>query len=117
MFHDIFFKLKMKLLLVNQFEIFYFSIIYLRPLVSLKPFKRGRTTYYAPYTIHEQRKRMVAIKWLLSSSKSSDGALDLSKLVDLLVANFLVKRNAALDKKQALYREALSNRPFIKYLK
>ena len=102
---------------LNSLDVFYFSILSLRPLVFLRPVKVGSVTYRTPSPISPHHRRLYAIKFLLHSAKDSRGLITIERISTLLNAIYLAEKNAAVDKKFALYKEAMDNRSFIRLLK
>ena len=114
--HSILFTLKQNHLFY-QFDIFYYSLLRLRPLVLLRPVKVGASIFPVPAPISDHKRRLYAIKFVLSSSKNSRGSVDVGKIAPLLFATYTATKNAALDKKLNVYRDAIDNRMFIRNLK
>jgi ribosomal protein S7 len=100
-----------------QFEVFFLSLMRLRPLVLLKPLKMGAITYKVAAPISQHRKRLFAVKALLDSSKNKKNIINPQKVAELLLATYFSKKNVALEKKAIVYSEAIENRLFIRYLK
>lgn len=109
--HDTLYTLK-KISNFYQFDIFYYSLLSLRPLVSLRPVKQGSVRYRTPAPITDHKQRLFAIKFLLSAAKDSRGSITVHRVADLLFNVYISNKNAASDKKMALYKEAISNRMF-----
>lgn len=101
----------------HALDIFYYSILSLRPLVFLRPVKVGSVTYRTPSPISPHHRRMYAIKFLLHSAKDSRSLITIDRVASLLNSIYLSEKNAATDKKFALYKEAMDNRAFIRLLK
>lgn len=102
---------------LNPLEVFYFSILSLRPLVFLRPVKVGSVTYKTPSPISPHHRRLYAIKFLLQSVKDSRGLVTAGRIGLTLNAIYLAEKNTAIDKKFNLYKEAMDNRSFIRLLK
>lgn len=94
-------------------DLFYYSILSLRPLVFLRPVRVGSVMYKAPAPITEHRRRLYAIKFVLQAAEDSRGLITLDRVQSLLHAVYFATKNAAFDKKISTYREALDNRSFI----
>lgn len=102
---------------LNALDIFYYSILSLRPLVFLRPVKVGSVTYKTPAPISDHHRRLYAIKFLLQSSRDSRGLITVERVSAILNSIYLAERNAASEKKFSLYREAMENRSFIRFVK
>ena len=102
---------------IAPLDIFYYSMLSLRPLVFLRPVKVGSVFYRVPAPITEHRRRLYAIKFVLQSAQDSRGSITLERVNQLLRAVYSAHKNAAFDKKVAVYREALDNRSFARRLR
>lgn len=98
-------------------DVFYYSLLSLRPLVFLRPTKVGSTTYRTPAPISDHHRRLYAIKFLLQSSRDSRGLITIERVGGLLNSIYLAEKNTASEKKFSLYKEALDNRSFIRFIK
>jgi len=106
-----------KMSAVNSMDVFYFSTLNLRPLVFLMPVKVGSMTYRTPAPISNHKRRLYAIKFLLQSAKDSRGSVTVERISVLLNSIYFANKNAASDKKFALYKEAMDNRSFVRKLR
>lgn len=111
-FAELLASLKFKNIAISPLDIFYYSMLTLRPLVFLRPVRVGSVYYRVPAPINEHRQRLYAIKFLLQSAKDSRGSITLDRVQVLLRAVYSATKNAAFDKKIAVYRDALDNRSF-----
>jgi len=111
--HNLLFRLK-KISKFNQFDMFYYSTLNLRPLISLRPVRVGSVVFRVPSPTSEHRRRLYAIKFILSSAKDSRGSVTLDRIVSLLQAVYFASKNQASDRKFLLYKEALDNLVFVK---
>lgn len=102
---------------LNSLDVFYYSILSLRPLVFLRPVKVGSVTYRTPSPISPHYRRLYAIKFLLHSSKDSRGLITVERVSSTLNAIYFAEKNAAIEKKFTLYKEAIDNRSFTRFLK
>lgn len=116
-FHDILCQLKKFNSNFYQFDIFYYSLISLKPLISLRTIKVGSTPYKVAVPANYNRGKFYAIKFLFSASKSNRGSLSFDKLMQTIKSIYVANKNLASEKKFFLYREALENRVFIKKMK
>lgn len=98
---------------IAPLNVFYYSMLSLRPLVFLRPVRVGSVFYKVPAPITEHRRRLYAIKFVLQSAQDSRGLITLDRVQNLLHSIYTATKNAAFDKKITVYREALENRAFI----
>lgn len=98
-------------------EIFYYSTLSLRPLVFLRPVRIGSVYYKVPAPITEHRRRLYAVKFIVKAAEDSRGLITLERVHSLICSIYAANKNAAFDKKIAVYRDALDNRSFIKKLR
>lgn len=102
---------------LNPIDIFYYSLLSLRPLVFLRPTKVRSATYRTPSPISDHNRRLYAIKFLLQASRDSRGLVTVERIGALLSSIYLAERNAATEKKFSVYKEAMDNRSFIRFIK
>lgn len=102
---------------VSPFEVFYYSSLNLRPLVFLRPVKVGSVAYRVPAPITNHKRRLYAIKFILQTVRDSRGSITVERIVNVLLSIYNANKNAAFDKKIALYEEAMDNRSFIRNLR
>lgn len=98
-------------------DVFYYSLLSLRPLVFLRPTRVGSVLYRTPAPISPHHRRSYAIKFLLQSSKDSRNLITVERVGNLLNSIYLSEKNVASEKKFSLYKEAMSNRSFIRFIK
>lgn len=101
----------------NAFDVFYFSLLNLRPLVFLRPVKVGSVFYRTPAPITNHHRRLYAIKFILQASRDKRGLVAVERIGDIINAVYFGERNPASEKKFEFYKEAMSNRSFIRFLK
>lgn len=89
----------------------------LRPLVFLRPVRAGSTWYKTPAPITDHKRRLFAIKFILQAARDSRGSITIERVAALLNDIYMANKNAASEKKFALYKEAMENRGFIRYMK
>lgn len=114
--HNLLFKLK-QTGNFYQFDIFYYSMLNLRPMISLRPVKVGSVVFRVAAPASEHRRRLYAIKFLLVSAKDTRGLISLDRVSDLLRLVYFASKNAASERKFMLYKEALDNRLFMRRLR
>lgn len=114
--HNTLFALK-KVSLFNQFDVFYYSLSVLRPILYLRPIKSGSMVVRVAVAPTEHRRHLYASRFLLTAARDTRGSVALPKVVSLLRAVFFGVKNNASEKKNSVYREALENRVFMRHLK
>lgn len=112
-FHDLIFMLK-KVTVFYQFDIFYYGLFNLRPLLLLRTLRRKREVIRAPAPISVNQRKMYAVKFVLSASKNSKNVLSVDKLLANFFDIYSGVRNSAMEKKLYLYKEVLDNRMYVK---
>lgn len=102
---------------VSPYDIFYYSVLNLRPLVFLRPLKVGSTVYKTPAPITTHKRQLYAITFILGAVRDSRGSITVERVRELFLSIYNASKNAAFEKKIAMYDEAMSNRSFIRRLK
>lgn len=102
---------------LNPIDVFYYSLLSLRPLVFLRPTRVGSITYRIPAPISAHNRRLYAIKFLLHSARDSRSLVTVDRIGSLLNSIYLAEKNAASEKKFTLYKEAIDNRSFVYRIK
>lgn len=100
-----------------HFEIFYMTLMKLRPLIFLRKLRLGSVLYKIPAPIKDNRKKFFSVKVILSSACTTNRRIVFNSLVGLFRDVFLSRKNLAVTKKLTLYLEGSSNRLFIRFLK
>lgn len=86
-------------------------------MVFLRPIKVGSVTYRVPAPITNHNRRLYAIKFILQTVRDSRGSITVERISSILLSIYNASKNAAFDKKIALYEEAMDNRSFIRNLR
>lgn len=102
---------------LNSLDVFYYSILNLRPLVFLRPMRVGSVTYKTPAPISSHHRRLYAIKFLLQASRDSRSLITADRVASVLNSIYLAEKNTAIEKKFNLYKEATENRAFVRFLR
>ena len=96
----------------SPFDVFYYSMLNLRPLVFLRPVRVGSVFYKTPAPITDHKRRLLALKFIFQSVKDSRGSITIERVATILNSIYFAIKNPASDRKFALYREAMDNRSF-----
>ena len=92
-------------------ELFKKALENVAPVLEVKSKRIGGATYQVPIEISENRRMALAMRWIISFSKSRKG----QTMADRLAAELLAASNndgAAVKKKEDTYRMAEANKAF-----
>ena len=109
------FILKLKMPFLNPFYVLSVSLKNIMPFVQLRLWIKSGKSYRIPFFISENRRSLLAVKWLVSSAKERGE----NNMADRLAAEILdgfFYRGLSVKKKLDLYEIASANRPFITFL-
>lgn len=84
------------------------------PMIEVRPRRVGGATYQIPMEVRPERRRSLAIRWLVTSARSRSGR----SMAEKLAAEFLDASNnqgATVKKKEDTHRMAEANRAFAHY--
>jgi small subunit ribosomal protein S7 len=96
------------------FEVFEQAIKNSTPIVEVRPRRVGGATYQVPLEVRPERRRSLAIRWLVSSARARSGR----SMAEKLAAEFLDAANgqgATVKKREDTHRMAEANRAFAHY--
>ena len=85
-----------------------------RPRVEVKSRRVGGATYQVPMEVRQTRRNALAIRWIISFSKSRSGKSMSEKLAAELIDAFN-NRGSAVKKKDDTHRMAEANKAFAHY--
>ncbi|MFH0782107.1 MAG: 30S ribosomal protein S7 [Pseudomonadota bacterium] len=85
-----------------------------RPRVEVKSRRVGGATYQVPMEVRQTRRNALAIRWIISFSKSRSGKSMAEKLAAELIDAFN-NRGSAVKKKDDTHRMAEANKAFAHY--
>jgi small subunit ribosomal protein S7 len=95
-------------------EVFEEAVKNITPLLEVRPRRVGGATYQIPMEVRPERRRSLALRWLLASTKARSGKSMAEKLAaELLDAT--KGQGAAVKKKDDTHRMAEANRAFAHY--
>lgn len=95
-------------------EVFEDAVKNVTPLLEVRPRRVGGATYQIPMEVRPERRRTLALRWLLASAKSRNG----KSMAEKLAAEFLdaIKgQGTAVKKKDDTHRMAEANKAFAHY--
>lgn len=95
-------------------EVFEQAIKNATPLIEVRPRRVGGATYQIPLEVRPERRQSLAIRWLVSTSRSRSGKSMAEKLAAELMdaAN---NQGATVKKREDTHRMAEANRAFAHY--
>jgi len=95
-------------------EAFEEAVKNITPILEVRPRRVGGATYQIPMEVRPERRRSLALRWLLASAKSRNG----KSISDKLAAEILDAtkgQGAAVKKKDDTHRMAEANKAFAHY--
>jgi len=92
-------------------EVFELAIQNASPLLEIKPKRVGGATYQVPREVRGDRRVTLAMRWIITASKSKKGKPMREKLAEELMAA-AKNEGAAVKKKNDTHRMAEANRAF-----
>jgi small subunit ribosomal protein S7 len=95
-------------------EVFEVAVKNVTPLLEVRPRRVGGATYQIPMEVRAERRRSLALRWLLASARSRNG----KSMAEKLAAEFLDAgkgQGAAVKKKDDTHRMAEANKAFAHY--
>jgi small subunit ribosomal protein S7 len=95
-------------------EIFEQAVKNATPLIEVRPRRVGGATYQVPLEVRPERRRSLAIRWLVTSAQARSGKSMAEKLAAELMdaAN---NQGATVKKREDTHRMAEANRAFAHY--
>src|SRR5688572_27086381 len=98
----------------SPIEVFEQAFYNATPVVEVKPRRVGGATYQVPVQIEGERRRSLAIRWLLTSAKNRPGKSMSEKLANELLDAFN-NTGATIKRREGTHRMAEANRAFSHY--
>ena len=95
-------------------EVFEQAIKNATPIIEVRPRRVGGATYQVPLEVRPERRRSLAIRWLVSSARSRSG----KSMAEKLAAEFVDAANnqgATVKKREDTHKMAEANRAFAHY--
>ncbi len=98
----------------NALEVFEQAIYNVTPVVEVKPRRVGGATYQVPVQIEGDRRRSLAIRWLLTAARNRPGKTMEEKLANEILDAFN-GTGATIKRREDTHRMAEANRAFSHY--
>ncbi len=95
-------------------EVFEQAIKNSTPMIEVRPRRVGGATYQVPLEVRPERRRSLAIRWLIGSARSRSG----KSMAEKLAAEFMDAANNqgnTVKKREDTHRMAEANRAFAHY--
>ena len=95
-------------------EVFEQAVKNATPILEVKPRRVGGATYQVPVEVRPERKRSLAIRWLLGSARSRGG----KSMAEKLAAELMDAANntgATIKRREDTHKMAEANRAFAHY--
>ncbi len=95
-------------------EVFEEAVKNVTPMLEVRPRRVGGATYQVPMEVRTERRRSLALRWLLASARARGG----KSMVEKLATEFLEAakgQGAAVKKKDDTHRMAEANKAFAHY--
>jgi len=98
---------------INQpgIDVFQKAINNVKPILEVKPRRVGGATYQVPIEVRSERRSALAIKWLVTYSRSRSEHTMSEKLAAELMAAYKNEGNS-IKKKEDMHKMAEANRAF-----
>ena len=98
----------------NALEVFEQAIYNVTPVVEVKPRRVGGATYQVPVQIEGDRRRSLAIRWLLTAARNRPGKTMEERLANEILDAFN-GTGATIRRREDTHRMAEANRAFSHY--
>ncbi|MFQ5576154.1 MAG: 30S ribosomal protein S7 [Anaerolineae bacterium] len=95
-------------------DVFEEAVKNITPLLEVRPRRVGGATYQIPMEVRPERRRSLALRWLLASARARNG----KSMAEKLAAEILDATNgqgASVKKKDDTHRMAEANKAFARY--
>ncbi len=94
-------------------QVFETALKNVSPLVEVRSKRIGGATYQVPVEVRAERKRALAVRWIIDAARSARGQID-QKLAAELIAAYK-NEGAAARKRDDVHRMAEANKAFAHY--
>ena len=99
---------------VPALDVFNKALENAKPMVEVKSRRVGGATYQVPIEIREARREALAMRWLITASRSRSGKSMADKLADELLDAFN-NTGTSIKKKEDMHKMAEANKAFAHY--
>ena len=100
---------------LDPMVVFHQAVSNAKPLMGTISVKKGGKVYQVPVGLPENRRRFLAIKWLITAARERKGKAGMSQNVAAELLDAYNNTGAVIKKKQDLHRLAEVNRAFAHY--
>ena len=80
------------------------------PLLKLSSSKRGSKSLQTPIPLNQRQRQRTGILWILQAASANKSKIPFGQKLGLELQGILEGKSAVLDKKRALYQQALANK-------
>ena len=98
----------------NPLEVFETALRNVSPAMEVRPRRVGGATYQVPMEVSAERRKTLAIRWLLAATRDRSGKSFPDKLASELIDAFN-ETGAAIRKRDEAHKMAEANRAFSHY--
>lgn len=95
-------------------EVFEEAVRNITPLLEVRPRRVGGATYQIPMEVRPERRRSLALRWLLQSTRARNGKSMAQKLA-AEITDAASNQGSAVKKKDDTHRMAEANKAFASY--
>lgn len=95
-------------------EVFEEAVRNITPLLEVRPRRVGGATYQIPMEVRPERRRSLALRWLLQSTRARNGKSMAQKLAAEII-DAAGNQGSAVKKKDDTHRMAEANKAFASY--
>jgi small subunit ribosomal protein S7 len=98
----------------NPLEVFETALRNVSPAMEVRPRRVGGATYQVPMEVSAERRKTLAIRWILAATRDRSGKSFSDKLASELIDAFN-ETGAAIRKRDEAHKMAEANRAFSHY--
>ena len=95
----------------NPIEVFTTAVEHVKPTVEVRSKRVGGATYQVPMQVNKTRQQSLAIRWIITASRSKTGRPMFLRLADELMAAYR-REGEAMTKRENTIKMAESNKAF-----
>lgn len=96
---------------VHEIDLFFTALENLKPRVKMKSRRVGGATYQVPMPLREKESEMMAMRWLIESTRAAKGKSASQALYEVIV-DTVENRGNAIKRKEEMHRTAEANKAF-----
>ena len=95
----------------KEFEIFEVAVENVKPTLEVRSKRVGGANYQVPMPVKRERQQSLAIRWIISASRSKKGKPMFQKLADEFMAAYR-REGEAMAKRETTIKMAEANKAF-----